>query len=77
MCLAVPAQIIKIDNSHAEVDIMGVRREINILLIDHLNIGDKVMVHAGFAINKIDDEYFDFLRDTLKDCWVISNDGRR
>ena len=65
MCLAVPAKVIKINNAHAEVDIMGVRKEINILLIDNLNVGDKVMVHAGFAINKIDDTYFDFLEDTL------------
>lgn len=67
MCLAVPAKVININDSHAEVDIMGVRKEINILLIDHLRVGDKVMVHAGFAINKIDNEYFDFLRDTLQD----------
>lgn len=66
MCLAVPAKIIKITDAHAEVDIMGVRKQINTLLIDHLNVGDKVMIHAGFAINKIDDEYFDFLRETLQ-----------
>jgi len=53
------------NDSHAEVDIMGGRKKINILLVDNLNIGDKVMVHAGFAISKIDDEYFDFLKDTL------------
>lgn len=67
MCLAIPAKVIKINNAHAEVDIMGVKKEINILLIDNLNIGDKVMVHAGFAINKIDDAYFGFLEDTLKE----------
>ncbi len=66
MCLAVPAKVIKINNAHAEVDIMGVRKEINILLVDKLNVGDNVMVHAGFAINKIDDEYFDFLKNTLQ-----------
>ncbi|MEA4973983.1 hypothetical protein SDC9_109685 [bioreactor metagenome] len=67
MCLAVPAKVIKINSPHAEVDIMGVMKEINILLIDNLRVGDKVMVHAGFAINKIDDEYFNFLRSTLQD----------
>lgn len=66
MCLAVPAKIIKITDAHAEVDIMGFRKQINTLLIDHLNVGDKVMIHAGFAINKIDDESFDFLRETLQ-----------
>lgn len=66
MCLAVPAKVININNFHAEVDMMGVYKEVNILLIDNLKVGDKVMVHAGFAINKIDDEYFDFLRNTLQ-----------
>lgn len=67
MCLAIPANVINVNDSHAEVDIMGVRKKINILLVDDLNIGDKVMVHAGFAISKIDDEYFDLLKDTLKE----------
>jgi hydrogenase expression/formation protein HypC len=66
MCIAVPAKVINMNHSHAEVDIMGVHKEVNILLIDNPKVGDKVMVHAGFAINKIDDAYYDFLRDTLQ-----------
>jgi len=67
MCLAIPAKVINMNGSHAEVDIMGVRKTVNILLVDDLNIGDKVMVHAGFAISKIEDEYFSFLEDTLQE----------
>jgi hydrogenase assembly chaperone HypC/HupF len=67
MCLAIPAKVINMNDSHAEVDIMGVRKKVNILLVDDLNVGDKVMVHAGFAISKIEDEYFDFLKDTLQE----------
>lgn len=66
MCLAIPAKIMQINNAHAEVDILGVRKNINILLVKDLQIGDKVMVHAGYAINKIDEAYFDFLEDTLR-----------
>ena len=66
MCLAIPANVIKLNEAHAEVDIMGVRKNINVLLVENLQIGDKVMVHAGFAISKIEDEYFDFLTDTLQ-----------
>ena len=66
MCLAIPAKVMRINHAHAEVDIMGIRKQINTLLIDHLNVGDKVMVHAGFAINKINEEDFNFLRDTLQ-----------
>lgn len=67
MCLAIPAKVINMNDSHAEVDIMGVRKMVNILLVDDLNIGDKVMVHAGFAISKIEDEYFHFLEDTFQE----------
>ncbi len=67
MCLAIPAKVISINEPHAEVDIMGVIKEVNILLIDKPRVGDKVMVHAGFAINRIDDEYFNFLRNALKE----------
>lgn len=67
MCLAIPAKVIKINDAHAEVDIMGVTKNINVLLVDRLDVGDKVMVHAGYAINKIDDEYYDFLKDTLQE----------
>ncbi|MPM05908.1 Hydrogenase maturation factor HypC [bioreactor metagenome] len=67
MCLAIPAKVINMNDSHAEVDIMGVRKNVNILLVDDLNVGDKVMVHAGFAISKIEDEYYRFLEDTLQE----------
>lgn len=67
MCLAIPAKVIEINDYHAKVDIMGVTKKINIVLVEDLKIGDKVMVHAGYAINKINNEYFDFLNDTLKE----------
>lgn len=66
MCLAVPAKIIRTHNTHAEVDMMGVRKHINVLLVDDLHAGDNVMVHAGYAISKIDDEYYTFLESTLR-----------
>lgn len=72
MCLAIPAKVIKTNGTHAQVDIMGIRKKSSVLLIDELNIGDKVMVHAGFAICKIDEEYFDFIRNTLQEMMVDS-----
>ena len=67
MCLAIPGKVISMNDSHAEVDIMGVRKTVSILLVDNLNVGDKVMVHAGFAISKIEDEYYNFINDTLQE----------
>lgn len=66
MCLAIPAKIVNVSNKHAEVDIMGIRQRINIQLIDEPKVEQYVLVHAGFAIQTIDESYFDFLYDTLK-----------
>lgn len=57
MCLAVPSKIISIDNILATVDIMGARRDVSIILVpEEVAVGDYVLVHAGFAIKKIDEE---------------------
>lgn len=59
MCLAVPAKVIEIVdelNQIAKVDINGVRRNISIALIDDVEVGDWLLIHAGFAIQKIDEE---------------------
>ncbi len=56
MCLAIPSKIIEInDNQTATVDVEGARRVISLMLIDDPQIGDYVIVHAGFAIHKIDE----------------------
>lgn len=56
MCLAAPAKIIKIiDKDSALVDIRGVTQKTNISLVD-IDIGDWVLIHAGIAINIIDEE---------------------
>jgi hydrogenase expression/formation protein HypC len=57
MCLAIPSKIVKIENNVATIDVDGVQREASLLLIDNPKIGDYVVVHAGFAINKINEEH--------------------
>ncbi|MFZ5906756.1 MAG: HypC/HybG/HupF family hydrogenase formation chaperone [Nitrospirota bacterium] len=64
MCLGIPSKIIQIDNSRATIDVYGARREISTLLIEEpLQIGDYVLVHAGFAIQKLQE---DVAKETLK-----------
>jgi len=55
MCLAVPARIIHMEGSSGIVEIGGVRREASLLLVDDAKVGDYVIIHAGFAIHKIDE----------------------
>ncbi|MDD5772020.1 MAG: HypC/HybG/HupF family hydrogenase formation chaperone [bacterium] len=54
MCLAIPGKIIKIDKNTAVVDFGGIKKESALDLLSDAKIGDYVLVHAGFAISKID-----------------------
>ena len=59
MCLAIPGKIIEIvdaDNHIAKVDVSGVKRNINIGMIDDTQVGDYVLIHVGFAMSKIDQQ---------------------
>ncbi len=58
MCLSIPSQIEEIDeNNIALVDTMGVKRKVSLDLIDEpVEVGDFVLIHVGFAMNKIDKE---------------------
>lgn len=56
MCLAIPMKIVKITNSSAVVESDGIYREINLGLLEDVNIGDYVIMHAGFAIQKLDEK---------------------
>lgn len=55
MCLAVPGKVVEIKGQIARVDYGGIVREANISLVD-AQIGDYVLVHAGFAIQKLDEK---------------------
>ncbi len=57
MCLAVPSEIVRLDDLSATVDVYGARRDISLMLLpEKVAVGDFVIVHAGFAIQKIDRE---------------------
>lgn len=58
MCVGLPARVVKVHQGMALVDASGAKREVSAELLDELNPGDYVMVHAGMAIARIngDDE---------------------
>ena len=56
MCLAIPGQVVDVRDSTATIDMMGVRRDISLSLTPSAQVGDWVLVHAGFAIEVIDAE---------------------
>lgn len=61
MCLAYPGKIKKIENQQATVDFDGVQKKVNISLVPDAVKGDYVIVHAGFAIEKLSNE----------DAWLV------
>jgi hydrogenase expression/formation protein HypC len=59
VCLAIPAQVLELldqDELLARVEVSGVRRVINVALVDRAAPGDWVLVHVGFAISRIDEQ---------------------
>lgn len=58
MCLAIPGEIVQVDTERpdlATVAVAGVRRTVNVGLVDAVGPGDWVLVHVGFAMSKIDE----------------------
>jgi hydrogenase expression/formation protein HypC len=56
MCLAIPAKITKITKNIAEVETMGVKKDVDITLVPEVKTGDYVIVHAGFAIQAVEEK---------------------
>ena len=56
MCLAIPAKVISVNGPSALVTIEDVEYQASLLLLDDVREGDFVMLHAGFAIEKVDPE---------------------
>ncbi len=56
MCLGLPAKVIKIDGNSAEVEMMGVINKISVELLENVKVGDFVLVHAGCAIQIVDQD---------------------
>ncbi|MBI5968197.1 MAG: HypC/HybG/HupF family hydrogenase formation chaperone, partial [Deltaproteobacteria bacterium] len=57
MCVAIPSEVVAIKDKMATIDVSGVRRDVSLLLLpEEVVVGDYVLVHAGFDIQKIDQE---------------------
>ena len=55
MCLAVPMRVVTVDGDMAICEIDGVRREASLMMVDGIEVNDYVLIHAGFAIEKLDE----------------------
>ncbi len=73
MCLAVPAKVLTIEGASALVDVAGVRRRANVEMVEGLRVGDYVLLHAGFGIQKVDEQE---ARETIRILEEIDEAGR-
>lgn len=64
MCLGVPMKIVRKDGDTVVAEVDGVQKEANVMLLgEEVGVGDYVIVHAGFAISRLDEEY---ARETIR-----------
>lgn len=67
MCVGLPARVVKVHQGMALVDASGARRKVSAALLDELDPGDYVMVHAGMAIARITGDDEEEMDDILED----------
>jgi len=68
MCWSIPGKIINIKGNIAEVEIGGARRNVRLDLIDAPAVGEYMLIHAGYAIQKVDEESAKFTLEFFEKC---------
>ncbi len=66
MCLGVPMEVKSIEHDIAVCEIDGVQREASLMMLDDVQVGDFVLIHAGFAIEKLDHDEAQETLDALR-----------
>ncbi|MGE4398373.1 MAG: HypC/HybG/HupF family hydrogenase formation chaperone [Campylobacterales bacterium] len=79
MCLSIPSKVVSLnDDNMATVDTLGVERVVSLdLMPEPLNIGDYVLIHIGYAINKIDEESALLSIETFKEIIAQMDEEER
>ena len=81
MCLSIPSKVVRVadDKTMCTVDTMGVQRDANLMMMedDDVNIGDYVLLHIGFVMNKIDETEALASIDTYKEILELMDEEDR
>ncbi len=56
MCLGIPGKVLEIEKNVAKVDVRGLLRDVSLDLCPDVSVGEYVLIHTGFAIQKVDEE---------------------
>jgi hydrogenase expression/formation protein HypC len=74
MCLAIPSRIVRIESDIATIDVEGIRRQASLMLLEDARVGDYVIVHAGFAIQKLDEQTAQESLQLLRENFLAEGD---
>jgi len=72
MCIAIPAEIVSIEEHEGVVDMAGVQMRVSLMLTPEARVGDYVLVHTGYAINVIDKEAAEETLKLLEEMSALS-----
>ena len=73
MCLAVPLKIISVKGKMGIGELGGVKKKVSLMLLDKVRVGDYVLLHAGFAINKLETKEAEELLQLLREMSEVSD----
>lgn len=73
MCLAVPLKIISIKGKMGVGELGRVKKKVSLMLLDKVKVGDYVLLHAGFAINKLETKEAEELLQLLREISEVSH----
>lgn len=75
MCVAIPMKLAKKNDAVGIVETKGLRQEISLQLLEHAEVGDYVIVHAGFAIERLDESEAMETLELMKEVGLIMRDA--
>ena len=74
MCLGVPMKIIRKDGDEIVAEVDGVQKEASVMLLgEDVAVGDYVIVHAGFAISKLDEQYAEETLSLMREVFSVED----
>ena len=75
MCIGIPGQIVeRLPDGSAKVDVCGIKRDVNLMLVGDAQIGQWVLVHVGFAMANIDEAEARDTLDALQNMFEVEPD---
>jgi len=75
MCLAVPMQVVEIEGETMVAEVDGVRREASLMMLnEEVKVGDYVLIHAGFAISRLDEEEALETLALMRECLALGEE---